>query len=131
MELRMVGKKDLGVALVTAASSGIAPAAAKRLSDAGYTVFDTSSRAALTGQRSFEMLTLDVTSDESVAAVVTEVIRQAGRIDVLVNNAGFGVAPAGAEESSIEQARSIFDTNFFGVVRMTRDVVTHMRVHRV
>src|SRR6202048_2419599 len=127
MELRMVGKKDLGVALVTGASSGIGQAAAQRLADAGYTVFGTSRRAALTGQRSFEMLTLDVTSDESVAAVVTEVIRQAGRIDVLVNNAGFGVAPAGAEESSIEQARSIFDTNFFGVIRMTRAVVPHMR----
>src|SRR3954468_16560768 len=73
------------------------------------------------------MLPLDVTSDESVEAVVREVMRQAGRIDLLVNNAGFGVAPAAAEESSIEQARSIFDTNFFGIVRMTRAVVPHMR----
>jgi short-subunit dehydrogenase len=55
------------------------------------------------------------------------VIRLDGRIDLLVNNAGFGVAPAGAEESSIAQARSIFDTNFFGIVRMTRAVVPHMR----
>jgi NAD(P)-dependent dehydrogenase (short-subunit alcohol dehydrogenase family) len=73
------------------------------------------------------MLPLDVTSDESVEAVVREVMRLDGHIDLLVNNAGFGVAPAGAEESSIEQARSIFETNFFGIVRMTRAVVPHMR----
>lgn len=72
-------------------------------------------------------LSLDVTSDESVHAAVSEVIRLQGRIDVVVNNAGFGVAPAGAEESSLEQARAIFDTNFFGIVRMTRAVVPHMR----
>ena len=65
------------------------------------------------------MLPLDVTSDESVEAAVTELMRREGRIDLLVNNAGFSVAPAGAEESSIEQARSIFDTNFFGIVRMS------------
>ena len=73
------------------------------------------------------MLALDVTSDKSVEAAVNEVMRRDGRIDLLVNNAGFGVAPAGAEESSIDQARSIFETNFFGLVRMTRAVVPHMR----
>jgi NAD(P)-dependent dehydrogenase (short-subunit alcohol dehydrogenase family) len=73
------------------------------------------------------MLALDVTSDASVDAAVKQLISVEGRIDLLVNNAGFGVAPAGAEESSLEQARSIFDTNFFGVVRMTRAVVPHMR----
>src|SRR2546421_549155 len=73
------------------------------------------------------MLPLDVTSDESVEAAVREVTRLDGRIDLLVNNAGFSIAPAGAEESSIEQARSVFDTNFFGIVRMTRAVLPHMR----
>src|SRR5204862_1978236 len=75
----------------------------------------------------FEMLSLDVTSDESVAAAVNALLRSEGRVDLLVNNAGFSIAPAGAEESSIEQARSIFETNFFGIVRMTRAVVPHMR----
>lgn len=68
-----------------------------------------------------------MTKGESVDAAVQEVMQLENRIDLLINNAGFGVAPAGAEESSIEQAQSIFDTNFFGIVRMTRAVVPHMR----
>jgi NAD(P)-dependent dehydrogenase (short-subunit alcohol dehydrogenase family) len=115
------------IALVTGASSGIGEATAERLAKAGYKVYGTSRRGAQAGKRSFEMLPLDVTSDESVEAAVGEVMRRDGRIDLLVNNAGFGVAPAGAEESSINQARSIFETNFFGLIRMTRAVVPHMR----
>ena len=115
------------IALVTGASSGIGEATAERLAKAGYKVYGTSRRGARAGKQSFEMLSLDVTSDESVAAAVSDVIRRDGRIDLLVNNAGFGVAPAGAEESSIDQARSIFETNFFGLIRMTRAVVPHMR----
>jgi len=115
------------IALVTGASSGIGEATAQRLATAGYKVYGTSRRGTQPGQQSFAMLPLDVTSDESVEAAVTALIRQEGRIDLLVNNAGFGVAPAGAEESSIEQAKAIFETNFFGLVRMTRAVVPHMR----
>ncbi|WP_027798608.1 oxidoreductase [Paraburkholderia dilworthii] len=114
-------------ALVTGASSGIGEATAIRLAAAGYKVYGTSRRAASGAQRPFEMLPLDVTSEESVEAAVKEVLRREGRLDLLVNNAGFGVAPAGAEESSLDQARAIFDTNFFGLVRMTRAVVPHMR----
>ena len=120
-------KLKSSIALVTGASSGIGKATAERLASAGYKVYGTSRRGAQTGQRSFELLPLDVTRDESVAAAVSELMRLDGRIDLLVNNAGFGVAPAGAEESSIEQARAIFETNFFGIVRMTRAVVPHMR----
>ena len=115
------------IALVTGASSGIGKATAERLVVAGYKVYGTSRRGAQAGAQSFEVLALDVTSDESVEAAVTELMRREGRIDVLVNNAGFSVAPAGAEESSIEQARAIFETNFFGIVRMTRAVTPHMR----
>jgi NAD(P)-dependent dehydrogenase (short-subunit alcohol dehydrogenase family) len=123
-------RKRTKVALVTGASSGIGEATAERLAKAGYQVYGTSRRGPQTGQRSFEMLSLDVTNDESVTAAVGEVIRREGRIDLLVNNAGFNLAPAGAEESSIEQAQAIFDTNFFGIVRMIRAVAPHMRNQR-
>lgn len=122
-----MAKLERKIALVTGASSGIGRAAAERLARSGYRVYGTSRRGDQTDRGSFEMLTLDVTSDASVAAVVSDVIRREGRIDLLVNNAGFSTAPAGAEESSIEQARSIFDTNVFGIIRMTRAVVPHMR----
>lgn len=118
------------IALVTGASSGIGEATALRLAQAGYKVYGTSRRGAQFDQPSFEMLSLDVTSDESVEAAVNELIRREGRVDLLVNNAGFGVAPAAAEESSLDQARAIFDTNFFGITRMTRSVVPHMRRQR-
>ena len=122
-----MAKLEGRIALVTGTSSGIGEATAQRLAAAGYKVYGTSRRGGQADRRSFATLPLDVTSDESVAAVVKEVIRLEGRIDVLVNNAGFGVAPAGAEESSLDQPRSIFETNFFGLVRMTRAVVPHMR----
>jgi len=115
------------IALVTGASSGIGEATAQRLAAAGYKVYGTSRQGARSGQRPFAMLPLDVTSDESVDAAVRDLIRLEGHIDLLVNNAGFGVAPGGAEESSIQQAKAIFETNFFGLIRMTRAVVPHMR----
>jgi len=115
------------IALVTGASSGIGQATAELLARAGYKVYGTSRRGGGASERPFAMLPLDVINDESVDAAVQTLMQAEGRIDLLVNNAGFGVAPAGAEESSIEQARSLFDTNFFGIVRMTRAVVPHMR----
>jgi len=71
-------------------------------------------------------LDLDVASDASVHAVVGQVIERFGRIDVLVNNAGVGSAGA-AEESSVAQDQRVFDVNVFGVIRMTKAVLPHMR----
>jgi NAD(P)-dependent dehydrogenase (short-subunit alcohol dehydrogenase family) len=127
LQEKRMAKLKRKIALVTGASSGIGQAVAHRLARGGYKVYGTSRRSPPAGERSFEMLTLDVTSDASVEAVVSDVMRLEGRIDLLVNNAGFSTAPAGAEESSIEQAQSIFDTNVFGIIRMTLAVVPHMR----
>ncbi len=118
------------VALVTGASSGIGEAAARALVGAGFTVYGTSRRATAGATRGeVVFLPLDVTDDESVADAVREVLDRSGRIDVLVNNAGLAVTGA-AEESSVEQARALFETNFFGSIRMTRAVLPHMREQR-
>ncbi|VTO24573.1 short chain dehydrogenase [Klebsiella variicola] len=122
-------RKNNPVALVTGASSGIGLAVAERLTDAGYRVYGTSRRPENAGKFRFSMLTLDVTSSVSADAIVSELIAREGSIDLLVNNAGFGLEPAAAEESSISQVQALFDTNFMGVVRMTRAVLPHMRAH--
>jgi NAD(P)-dependent dehydrogenase (short-subunit alcohol dehydrogenase family) len=119
------------VVLVTGASSGIGEATAIKLLAAGHKVYGTSRRRTKSGQYPFPMLVLDVTDDLSVESAIQQLLALEGRIDVLVNNAGFGVAPAAAEESSVEQAKAIFDTNFLGTVRMTRAVAPQMRRQRI
>jgi short-subunit dehydrogenase len=119
-------KTNPGVAVVTGASSGIGQATAKALQNAGYRVFGTSRRAVAERSDGITMLTCDVTDDASVAKLVDEVLASAGRIDLLVNNAGVGVV-GGAEESSISQAQALFDVNVFGVMRMTKAVLPTMR----
>ena len=116
------------VALVTGASSGIGEAAARELLGAGFTVYGTSRKAAAGENRDgIVFLPLDVTNDESVAAVVREVLERSGRIDVLVNNAGVGSSGA-SEESSVAQDQIVFDVNVFGLLRMIKAVLPRMRV---
>ena len=115
------------LALVTGASSGIGKAAALALVQAGFDVVGTSRNASrVAPQRCVTFFDLDVTSDESVSTLVRGVIERFGRIDVLVNNAGTGAAGA-AEESSVAQDQRVFDINFFGVIRLTKAVLPHMR----
>jgi len=117
------------VAIVTGASGGIGEATARALHGAGYRVFGTYRRPPATRSPGIEYVACDVTSDESVAAAVGQVLQKAGRIDLLVNNAGVGLV-AGAEESSLEQAKSLFDVNLFGLIRMTKAVLPTMRQKR-
>src|SRR4051812_4049192 len=115
------------VALVTGASVGIGEAAARALLGAGFTVYGTSRRAAAGETRGgVVFLPLDVTDDVSVDRAVREVLERSGRIDVLVNNAGIGSSGA-SEESSVAQDRTVFDVNLFGLIRMTKAVLPHMR----
>jgi len=120
-----MSKSDRGVALVTGASAGIGRATAKALQNAGFRVFGTSRRAVTERTDGVTMLTCDVTDDASVTRLVGEVMAKAGRIDLLVNNAGVGLL-GGAEESSSAQAQALFDVNVFGVVRMTNAVLPAM-----
>lgn len=116
-------------AIVTGASSGIGRASAQALAKAGFTVFGTSRRSGGTAPAGTTMLTCDVTDEGSVKALVDTVLSRTGRIDVVVNNAGLGLF-GGAEESSIEQIKGLFDVNLFGVLRMTNAVLPAMRRQR-
>lgn len=114
------------VAIVTGASGGIGEATARALQAAGYRVFGTYRRPPATQLAGVEYLACDVTSDAAVEAAVAHVLATAGRVDLLVNNAGVGLI-AGAEESSLEQAKSLFEVNLFGVFRTTKAVLPIMR----
>jgi NAD(P)-dependent dehydrogenase (short-subunit alcohol dehydrogenase family) len=114
------------VAIVTGASGGIGEASARALQAAGYRVLGTYRRPPATRSPGIEYLACDVTSDESVQTAIGQVLAKAGRIDLLVNNAGVGLV-AGAEESSVGQAKSLFDVNLFGVFRLTNAVLPTMR----
>lgn len=116
------------VALITGASSGFGQLTAAQLADAGFQVFGASRRGAgATG--GVEMLALDVTAQASVDAGVRAVLERAGRIDVLVNNAGRTHGGL-IEETPLDVAMRMFDTNLWGAVRMTNAVLPAMRAQR-
>ena len=115
--------------LVTGASSGIGAAIVSRLARDGHRVVGTCRKGDLENPDGTEMLPLDVTSDESVRLCVQKFLEREGRIDVLINNAGY-LQDGAIEEVTLEQARSEFETNYFGVVRMVLAVLPAMRAKR-
>lgn len=114
------------VVLVTGASSGIGEATARLLAGTGYRVFGTSRDGSGPTDAPFAMLPLELASDESVRDCVRTVLENAGRIDVLFNNAGFGVVGA-VEETRPEEAQAQMEVFLFGVHRMVRAVLPSMR----
>jgi NAD(P)-dependent dehydrogenase (short-subunit alcohol dehydrogenase family) len=118
------------VVVVTGVSSGIGRATAERLAKQGCQVFGTvRSIAKTTPLPGVELVEMDVCDDASVQRGVQSIIDRTKRIDVLVNNAGMAMLGA-AEETSIAEATSMFDTNVLGILRTSKAVLPHMRAQR-
>jgi len=116
-------------ALVTGVSSGIGQATARALVERGWRVFGTARSKSTALPEHVERVVLDVRDPASIDAGVREVLEKAGRIDLLVNNAGGSVMGA-IEETSLDQARDLFEVNFFGAARLTQAVLPAMRAQK-
>ena len=119
-------------ALVTGASSGIGEETARTLHKLGYTVYAAARRTDRLKQLTaigIHALTMDVTDDESMSSGIEKIITETGRIDVLVNNAGYGSYGA-IEDVSLDEARRQFEVNVFGLARLIQLVLPHMRAQR-
>ena len=124
------------VTLVTGASTGIGEATALHFARLGHTVYasmrrpdasgDPLRRAAAEESLDLEIIALDVDGAASVTSAVDNVLERSGRIDVLVNNAGLGMLQS-VEEVPVEEAKALFETNVFGVLRMMQAVLPGMR----
>ena len=117
------------VALVTGVSSGIGKATATQLSRAGFRTFGTVRTDGASASPGLEVVRLDVRDASAVKAGIASVLERAGRIDVLVNNVGSSLLGA-FEETSLEEARLHFETNFFGALQVTQEVLPAMRAQR-
>ena len=121
--------KEKKVAFVTGASSGIGLDTAMKLIEKGFTVYGAARRTVLMEpllKKGGKTMFLDLTDAESVRKCVQEVIETEGRIDVLINNSGYGLG-GGIENVSIEDAKRQFDVNVFGLAEITRLFLPYMR----
>jgi len=113
------------VILVTGASSGLGLACANALQAEGHIVYGTTRSLARLQSVAFKPIELDVTDDHSVQAAIAGIMKAEGKLDVLINNAGNGIAgPAYA--MPVDAAKKQFEVNFFGVVRMCGAVIPDM-----
>ncbi|WP_281638138.1 SDR family NAD(P)-dependent oxidoreductase [Flavobacterium marginilacus] len=111
--------------LVTGASSGFGLLIANQLHQSGYNVIGTSRNPSKT-QVPFKMVALDLDSDESINTLPERLFKEIGKLDVLINNAGFLVNGI-AEEIPIELGRKQFETNFWGTIKVTNSILPYFR----
>jgi NAD(P)-dependent dehydrogenase (short-subunit alcohol dehydrogenase family) len=117
------------VTLITGVSSGIGRATAQLLAERGALVFGTVRDVGHTQPiAGVELIRMDVTDPSTVNTAVEAALQKAGEIDILINNAGISITGA-LEETSIEEAHLLFETNFFGVLQVTQAVLPSMRRH--
>jgi len=118
------------VVLITGASSGFGKACAEHLAGLGHWVYGTSRRARFEDGAvvpgGVRMLPMDVREDDSVARAIAFIRKDAGRLDVLVNNAGLALAGA-IEDTTVDEARDLFETNLFGAHRVCRAALPILR----
>ena len=120
------------VALVTGASSGMGHAFAIQLQEAGFLVYGVARRTDRMNDlhaRGIKTLAMDITDDESTSEGVRQILAETGRIDVLVNNAGYGSYGA-VEDVPLEEVRRQFEVNVFGAARLVQLVLPSMRSHK-
>ncbi|WP_345262836.1 SDR family oxidoreductase [Nibrella viscosa] len=116
------------VILITGASTGLGESIATYLAQRGYTVYGTSRQGDGTG-KPYAMLAMDVTSADSIQQGIEQIRQREGRLDVLINNAGLGIA-APIELLSLTDVQRVFDTNVSGVIRTIQAVLPMMRQQR-
>ena len=119
-------KPNSKVVLITGASSGIGKSIGVFLSEKGYIVYGTSRNPLNENSLPFQMIALDVLKKETIDEAIHQIIEKAGRIDVLINNAGMGITGS-IEETPTDEMRRVFDTNFFGAIDMMKAVLPLMR----
>lgn len=114
------------VVLITGASSGIGKRIAEYLSEKEYTVYGTGRNPKITESMNYELIPLDITDTALISKAVDYIIENEGRLDILINNAGKGITGP-IEETPLAEIKAAFDTNFYGLINLTKAVLPQMR----
>ena len=117
------------VVLITGGSSGIGKSIGTFLSQKGFTVYGTSRNPEKVSNAVFPLIALDVRDAASIQSAVATIIQEAGRLDIVINNAGVGITGP-LEEIPMEEIKNNFETNFFGPIEVMKAALPQMRTQQ-